>query len=174
MRMMSGWTRNAIITSLTSLGVIFIPKYSGVRPDMRPTMKTVRTMNMTMYITPTPFPPGAAWISIPLKADSMTSGFSPDRDALREPVVTAVVTTVQNTEKKPPNRTSIPGPTTGELGVKAIKRSRATRAYAPQRIGRVSRFLPINWPNTKQSDVGMRSIKKIWKMSDAGLGFWNG
>src|SRR5207245_5176842 len=107
MRTINGWTRNAIITSLTSLAVIFSPKYSGVRPDIRPTMKTVRTMNMTMYITPTPLPPGVAWISIPLKAESMTSGFSPDRDAFTEPVVTAVVTTVQNTEMTPPNLTYI-------------------------------------------------------------------
>ena len=78
---------------------------------------------MTMYISPTPLPPGVAWISIPLNAESMTNGFTPDRDALTEPVVTAVVTTVQKTEKKPPKRTSIPGPTTGKLGVNAIKRS---------------------------------------------------
>src|SRR5437660_12424408 len=98
MRTMTGWTRNAIITSLTSRAVIFSPKYSGVLPDIRPTMKTVRMMNMTMYITPTPFPPGVAWINIPLKADSMTNGFNPDKDALTEPEVTAVVTTVQNSE----------------------------------------------------------------------------
>ena len=91
-------------------------------------MKTVRTMNMTMYISPTPLPPGVAWISIPLNAESMTSGFTPDRDALTEPVVTAVVTTVQKTEKKPPKRTSIPGPTTGKLGMNAIKRSSAKSA----------------------------------------------
>src|SRR2546422_11381850 len=122
MRTITGWTRNATITSFTSLAVIFTPKYSGVRPDIRPTMKTVRTMNMTMYITPTPFPPGVAWISIPLNAESMTSGFTLDSDALTEPVVTAVVTTVQKTEKQPPQRTSIPGPTTAKLGVNAIKR----------------------------------------------------
>src|SRR5207244_13542870 len=113
MRTITGWTRNAIITSLTSRAVIFSPKYSGVRPDIRPTMNTVRTMNMTMYITPTPFPPGVAWINIPLKAERMTSGFTADRDALSEPVVTAVVTTVQKVEKKPTNVTSIPGATTG-------------------------------------------------------------
>src|SRR5712691_5702961 len=174
MRIMTGWTRNAIINSLTSRAVIFIPKYSGVRPDMRPTMKTVRMMNMTMYINPTPFPPGVAWISIPLKVESMTRGFMLDRDALTEPVVTAVVTTVQKTEKKPPKRTSIPGPTAGKLEVKAIKRSSANSAYAPQRMGRLSRFLPINRPNTKQSVVGMSSMRKIWNMSDAGFGFWKG
>src|SRR5947208_16869871 len=98
MRMMTGWTRNAIITSLTPRAVIFIPKYSGVRPDMRPTMKTVRTMNMTMYITPTPFPPGVAWISIPLNAESMTRGVKLDRDVAAEPLAAAVVRTVQHTE----------------------------------------------------------------------------
>src|SRR5207247_10126206 len=95
MRMMTGWTRNANITSLTSREVIFIPKYSGVLPDMRPTMKTVRTMNMTMYITPTPFPQGDAWVSILLNADSMTCGFNLDRDACDEPLVSTIVSPVK-------------------------------------------------------------------------------
>jgi len=43
------------MTSFTSLPVIFIPRYSGVLPDMSPTMKTVITMYMIMYIIITVF-----------------------------------------------------------------------------------------------------------------------
>src|SRR2546426_820082 len=32
-------------------------------------MKTVMMMYMTMYIRPTPWPPGVDWISIPMKAE---------------------------------------------------------------------------------------------------------
>ena len=73
-------------------------------------MKTVITTYITMYIRPTPLPPGVDWISIPMKAERMTSGFIPAKFAFTEPVVTAVVTTVQNVEKKPPKRTSMPRP----------------------------------------------------------------
>ena len=62
------------MTSLTSRALIFIPRYSGVRPDMRPTMKTVMTTYITMYMTPTPFPPGDDWISIPMNAERITRG----------------------------------------------------------------------------------------------------
>src|SRR2546428_11201053 len=95
-RMITGWTRNTTITSLTSRALIFIPRYSGVRPDMRPTMKTVMTMYITMYINHTPLPPGVDWISIPKTAESMTSGCIPTTLALTEPVITAVVTTGPN------------------------------------------------------------------------------
>src|SRR6266571_3391855 len=67
--MITGWTRKVIMTSLTSRALIFIPRYSGVRPDMRPTMKTVMTTYITIYITPTPFPPGVDCISIPMNEE---------------------------------------------------------------------------------------------------------
>ena len=57
-RIMIGWMRNATMTMRTSLPVIFMPKYSGVRPDMSPTMNTVSTTYIVIYINPTPFPPG--------------------------------------------------------------------------------------------------------------------
>src|SRR6266568_1616567 len=106
--MITGWTRKTIITSLTSRALIFIPKYSGVRPDMRPTMNTVMITYMTMYIKPTPSPPGVDWMNIPMNAERITRGWLPSRLELTDPVVTAVVTTVQNVEKNPPNLTSIP------------------------------------------------------------------
>src|SRR5208337_906041 len=123
-RMMIGWMRKASITSSTSLLVILIPRYSGVLPDIRPTMKTVITMYMIIYINPTPFPPGVAWMSIPMKAERMTRGCMAERLALTEPVVTAVVTTVQNADMKPPILVSIPGPR-GVVCMNAITRSMA-------------------------------------------------
>ncbi len=124
-----------------------IPRYSGVRPDIRPTMKTVMMMYITMYIRPTPFPPGVDWISIPMNAARMTRACSPPREELTEPVVTAVVTTVQKAEKKPPNRVSIPGPST-VFGMNPITRSIAKRRYAPDeqrsRLALLAEDLPID------------------------------
>ena len=122
-----------------------IPRYSGVRPDIKPTMKTVIMMYITIYIRPTPFPPGVDWISIPMNAARMVSACIPPREELTEPVVTAVVTTVQNAEKNPPNLVSMPAPST-VFGMSPITRSIAKRRYAPQSSGLVSRFLPRTCP----------------------------
>ena len=99
-----------------------IPRYSGVLPVMSPTMKTVITIYMTMCMRPTPPPPGVDWISIPRNAERITRGCIAASDELTEPVVTAVVTTVQKAEKKPPILVSIPGPS-GVVGMNAMKRS---------------------------------------------------
>ena len=46
-----------IVTSLMSLGSIFLPRYSGVRPTISPPMKTAtRTKSNIMY-KPVPTPP---------------------------------------------------------------------------------------------------------------------
>ena len=56
--MARGWSRKATMTSNTSWPVILTLRYSGVLPDINPTTKTVIKTNITMYIIPTPFPPG--------------------------------------------------------------------------------------------------------------------
>ena len=56
-RISSGWSRitsEAIFISRTS---ILRPKISGVRPTIRPAMKTVSTTNRNMLMKPTPAPP---------------------------------------------------------------------------------------------------------------------
>src|SRR2546426_12349440 len=95
----------------------------------------------------------------------------PEREALTDPVVTAVVTTVQNVEKKPPILVSIPAPTCGVVGTNAMTRSIANRAYAPIRMGRVSGFFPSISPKTKTSAVGKSGMSAISSTAGAGLGF---
>ena len=52
----------------------FHSKYSGVLPDINPTIKTVIMMNITIYIRPTPLPPGIDWMNMPKKAESIVKG----------------------------------------------------------------------------------------------------
>src|SRR5665647_1686492 len=91
---MIGWIRKATMTSFTSRPVILIPKYSGVLPDINPTMKTVIIMYMTMYIMPMPFPPGIDWMNIPSNPDVIVKGCIAESAVLMDPVVATVVTTV--------------------------------------------------------------------------------
>ena len=47
-RIVSGRTRMASIAILTSFASIFLPRYSGVRPTIRPAMKTARMAKISM------------------------------------------------------------------------------------------------------------------------------
>ena len=96
-----------------------------------------------------------------------------ESEALTEPVVTAVVTTVQKAEKNPPNRTSMPGPNIG-LGMNAMMRSITKSAYEAQSMGLLSFLFPSISPYTKHITVGMSNIRMISRTSDAGFGFWKG
>ena len=46
-----------IVTSLMSLGSIFLPRYSGVRPTIRPPMNTASRTNSSIMYNPVPTPP---------------------------------------------------------------------------------------------------------------------
>ena len=46
-----------ITTSFTSRASIFLPRYSGVRPTIRPAMNTVRIANRSIPYSPEPTPP---------------------------------------------------------------------------------------------------------------------
>ena len=62
-------------------------------------------------------------MSIPMKPPRMTSGCIPASAELTDPVVTAVVTTVQNADMKPPNLVSMSGPSCGIVALNAMARS---------------------------------------------------
>ncbi len=55
----SGVIRKYVAASFISRGVIFLPRYSGVRPTIRPATKTVITARTSMPYKPEPTPPGA-------------------------------------------------------------------------------------------------------------------
>src|ERR1700749_4012897 len=54
----NGVARMYAAAHFISVGRIFLPMYSGVRPTMRPPMKTVSTASMSMPYRPAPTPPG--------------------------------------------------------------------------------------------------------------------
>ena len=59
-------TRKYSETIFISRGPIFLPRYSGVRPTMRPAMNTATTAMTRMPYMPAPTPPGETSPSIML------------------------------------------------------------------------------------------------------------
>ena len=60
----TGMTSTPKAASFTSLDWIFLPRYSGVRPTIRPPMNTVTMANSKMVYRPLPTPPGETSPSI--------------------------------------------------------------------------------------------------------------
>ncbi len=60
MRMIAGWMRIASAAQLTWLVSIFLPRYSGVRPTIRPPTKIASTANRSSVPNPVPSPPGCS------------------------------------------------------------------------------------------------------------------
>ena len=56
-RIRKGWMMMHSAVSFISRPSIFLPRYSGVRPIIRPQMNTARMAYMIMFIRPTPLPP---------------------------------------------------------------------------------------------------------------------
>ncbi len=56
-RTSSGTNRAPIVASLTSRAWICLPRYSGVRPTIRPAMNTASTTSSSMPYSPEPGPP---------------------------------------------------------------------------------------------------------------------
>ena len=55
----AGVTRKYSDANLTSRAPIFLPRYSGARPTIRPATNTVTTARTSMPYSPAPTPPGA-------------------------------------------------------------------------------------------------------------------
>src|ERR1017187_9170860 len=56
-RIVNASTRTASIIILTSFCSIFLPRYSGVRPTIKPAMNTAKTANISIPYKPEPTPP---------------------------------------------------------------------------------------------------------------------
>ena len=54
--MIKGWISITIMASLTSRASTFLPRYSGVRPTIKPARKTTTMMNISMFSKPEPMP----------------------------------------------------------------------------------------------------------------------
>ena len=77
-------TRSA--ASLTSLAWIFLPRYSGVRPTMRPPMNTAMIAKARIVYMPAPAPPGETSPSIiPVRGPMPPIGVNESLEPVTEP-----------------------------------------------------------------------------------------
>ena len=94
---------------MISRAPIFLPRYSGVRPTIRPATNTVITARTRMPYRPEPVPPGATSPSI-----MFTIGMPPPSAVYEswnestEPVDVSVVDAAKVAELSTPNRCSVP------------------------------------------------------------------
>ena len=87
----------------------FLPRYSGVRPTIKPARKTATRAKASIPYSPEPTPPKITSPScISQSAASPPSGVNESCIALTEPFEAAVVATAQSAEFTAPKRTSFP------------------------------------------------------------------
>ena len=106
---MNGVVRMKIEASFISVASIFLPRYSGVRPIMRPAMNTPRIAKINIVYRPVPTPPGASspsWIRN--SGTKPPSGVIESCIVLTAPHEVAVVTAANRLEAAMPKRVSLP------------------------------------------------------------------
>ena len=97
------------MASFISLPSIFLPRYSGVRPTMRPAMKTDINANMRMPKRPAPTPPKTTSPSSMLTSGTMPPiGLKLSCIELTAPHDVPVVTVAKSAELATPKRVSLP------------------------------------------------------------------
>src|SRR5581483_4691952 len=92
-----------------SVGRIFLPRYSGVRPTINPATNTVTMASTRMPYIPAPTPPGA--ISPSAMSNSAMpppNGVSESWKQFTDPVDVTVVDAANKEQPGVPNRTSVP------------------------------------------------------------------
>ena len=99
----------AIIAICTSNASIFLPKYSGDLPTIKPAMNTVKMINITIPYSPAPTPPKITSPSIRFIIAIMpANGDKLSCIAFTEPFEAAVVEVDHITLLVIPNRVSFP------------------------------------------------------------------
>src|SRR3984885_2616606 len=108
-RMTTGRVRKYKAAYFISVGRIFLPMYSGVRPTIRPATNTVTMARIRMPYRPAPTPPGA------ISPKAMSNSAMPPPNGVNEswkeftaPVDVVVVDAANNAEPGFPNATSLP------------------------------------------------------------------
>ena len=105
----AGVIRKYSEANLISRAPIFLPRYSGVRPTIRPATNTVMTASTSMPYRPAPTPPGATSPSIMLTIGIMPpSAVYESWNELTAPVEVSVVAAAKVAEFDTPNRISLP------------------------------------------------------------------
>ena len=102
-------TRVASIAILISNASTFLPRYSGVRPTIRPAMKTARMAYISIPYRPAPTPPK---ITSPVMMFAIgtrpPSGVNESCMELTAPQEASVVTVANRAERAMPKRISLP------------------------------------------------------------------
>ena len=97
------------IASFISRDSIFLPRYSGVRPTIRPAMNTVRTTKTSIPYRPAPVPPNTTSPSWMLASGTRPpSGVKLSCIALTAPHEASVVTVANSADVGTPKRVSLP------------------------------------------------------------------
>src|SRR5215475_7161815 len=168
-----------------SAGRIFLPMYSGVRPTMRPPMKTVTTARTRMPYRPAPTPPGTTSPIIMLNsATPPPNGVNESWNEFTAPVEVTVVDAANSDDAGMPNATFLPSiaapaalAATPEcwFSKTLIKAADAShRITITERIAYPWRLSFTIVPNVRVSANGITRIRKISKMLVNGFGFSNG
>ena len=108
-RISSGSVRKYSAAYFISAGRIFLPRYSGVRPTIRPPTNTVTMASTSRPYMPAPMPPGA--ISPSAMSNSAMpppNGVNESWNEFTEPVEVTVVDAANRDEPGVPNATFLP------------------------------------------------------------------
>src|SRR5215469_3619673 len=108
-RISTGSVRKYKAAYFISVGRIFLPMYSGVRPTISPPTKTVTMASTRMPYRPAPTPPGATSPrAISASAIPPPKGVSESWKQLTAPVDVTVVEAANSEQPGVPNRVSVP------------------------------------------------------------------
>src|SRR5215831_13412275 len=103
-RMITGRVRKYSAAYFISVGRIFLPMYSGVRPTISPATNTVTTARIRMPYMPAPIPPSA----ISNSAIPPPNGVSESWKQFTDPVEVTVVDAANSEQPGVPNLVSVP------------------------------------------------------------------
>src|SRR5215471_20054729 len=168
-----------------SVGLIFLPMYSGVRPTIRPPMNTVTIARMRMPYRPAPTPPGTTSPIIMLKsAIPPPNGVNESWNEFTAPVDVTVVDAANSDDPGMPNATFLPSiaapaavAATPECwcSKKLISDTDASHKNTiTERIAYPWRLSFTIVPNVRVSANGITRIRKISNQLVNGFGFSNG
>ena len=105
----AGTSRMYSETNFISVGSIFLPRYSGVRPTISPAMKTARIASTRMPYRPEPTPPGETSDSMMFTSTTPPpNGVIESCELFTAPVDVPVVEAAKAALPGIPNRTSLP------------------------------------------------------------------
>src|ERR1700722_18512856 len=186
-RMTTGSVRKYSAAYFISIGRIFLPRYSGVRPTINPATNTVTMARMRMPYMPAPMPPGATSPSaMSNRAMPPPNGLSESWKQFTAPVDVTVVEAANNEQAGVPNLTSVPSAAwpantvaVPPVAVWASKKLSPPTAAAQMTTMTASSAQPCRLsltilPNARGVANGISSRVKMMKMFVNGFGLSNG